>query len=148
METPELVARLEDYFSRNREGLAAVYLFGSHARSDAREGSDVDLGLLYQEAPPPSVSGPSARMEDDLEALLGRRVQAVVMNSAPPDLVHRVLRDGRLLREDDRSGRIRFEVAARREYFDLLPFLRRYRRAAGVGGSGPPPTRASDGVES
>jgi hypothetical protein len=44
------------------------------------------------------------------------------------DLVHRVLRDGVLLLERDRSARIRFEVRARNDYFDLLPHLRRYRR--------------------
>jgi hypothetical protein len=47
------------------------------------------------------------------------------------DLAHRVLRDGLLLLERDRSARIRFEVRARNEYFDLLPHLRRYRRKAG-----------------
>jgi hypothetical protein len=42
--------------------------------------------------------------------------------------VHRVLRDGRLMLERDRSARIRFEARARREYFDLLPVLLHYRR--------------------
>ena len=50
------------------------------------------------------------------------------MNGAPVDLVHRILRDGRLLVERDRSARIAFEVRARNEYFDLLPMLRLYRR--------------------
>ena len=52
----------------------------------------------------------------------------MVLNRAPVDLIHRVLRDGILLKESDPSARIRFEVKARREYFDLLPILRRYRR--------------------
>lgn len=50
------------------------------------------------------------------------------MNRAPADLVHRILRDGELLIENDRSRRVRFEVARRAEYFDLLPVLERYRR--------------------
>jgi hypothetical protein len=53
----------------------------------------------------------------------------VVLNSAPADLVHRVLRDGQLLLDRDRSRRIRFEVKARNEYFDLQPVLARYRAA-------------------
>jgi len=44
-----------------------------------------------------------------------------------PDLVHRILRDGILCLDRDRSARIRFEVKARGEYFDLLPYLQRYR---------------------
>jgi predicted nucleotidyltransferase len=68
--------------------------------------------------------------EADLEQLLGRPVQIVVLNDAPVDLVHRVLRDGELVYEADRAARVAFEVAARREYLDLLPILRRYRQAA------------------
>jgi len=33
-----------------------------------------------------------------------------------------------LLLDRDRAARIRFEVRARNEYFDLLPTLNRYRR--------------------
>lgn len=56
-------------------------------------------------------------------------VQVVVLNTAPCDLVHRELRDGRLLADRDPSSRIRFEVHARNEYFDLQPHLERYRRS-------------------
>jgi len=45
------------------------------------------------------------------------------LNDAPPDLVHRVLRDGRLVLESDRTARVRFEVSARNAYFDVLPTL-------------------------
>jgi len=58
----------------------------------------------------------------------------VVLNDAPVDLVHRVLRDGRLVVERDRPARIRFEVRARREFLDLRPVLLHYRRL-----SAPPP---------
>jgi hypothetical protein len=68
----------------------------------------------------------------ELEALLGRPVDLVVLNTAPVDLVHRVMRDGRLLLQPDPSARIAFEVRARNEYFDLLPLLRRHRRAKEV----------------
>ena len=66
----------------------------------------------------------------ELEGALGRRVDVVVLDTAPPDLVHRVLRDGILVLDRDRSKRIGFEVAARNAYFDLKPFLDRYRSRA------------------
>jgi len=118
----ELIGRLEGYFRRRPAGLAAVYLFGSQARRTARKGSDVDLVL----------GGPPDRIADELGQDLRREVQVVVLNRAPADLVHRVLRDGVLIHEGDRSARVRFEVAKRNEYFDLLPVLRRYRRLEGV----------------
>jgi hypothetical protein len=59
-------------------------------------------------------------------------VQLIVMNSAPVDLVHRILRDGVLLVEHDKSARIAFEVRARNDFFDLLPALQQYRRTVGA----------------
>lgn len=55
----------------------------------------------------------------------------VVLNRAPVDLIHRVLRDGLLLLDFHPGARTRFEVQARNEYSDLLPHLRRYRRMEG-----------------
>ena len=108
--------------------VVAVYLFGSTARGTRREGSDVDVGVLLAGRPPRTLAGLELDLEAELERSIGLSVQLVVLNSAPPDLVHRVLRDGRLLVDRDPSTRVRFEVNARREYFDVLPYLRRYRR--------------------
>lgn len=112
---------------------AAVYLFGSLARGTWREGSDVDLGVLFAREPEPTLEGWGFDLEGDVEKLLGVPVQLVALNRAPADLVHRVLRDGVLLMDTDRSARIRFEVAKRNEYFDLLPHLERYRSKIRVG---------------
>ncbi len=67
-------------------------------------------------------------MAADLEQATGRQVDLVVLNGAPVDLVHRVLRDGVLLLDRDPAARLRFEVNARNRFFDLLPVLREYRR--------------------
>ncbi len=53
-------------------------------------------------------------MAADLEERLGQAVDLVVLNRAPVDLIHRVLRDGILVYERDRSARIRFEVQVSR----------------------------------
>jgi hypothetical protein len=58
---------------------------------------------------------------------MGRPVDLVVLNRAPVDLIHRVLRAGILIHERNPAARIRFEVQARNEYFDLLPYLWQYR---------------------
>ena len=68
-------------------------------------------------------------VEDDIRGdLAGPEVQLVVVNDAPSDLVHRVLRDGILLIDRDKSRRIAFTVRKRAEYFDLEPIRRVYRR--------------------
>jgi uncharacterized protein len=107
--------------------LAAAYLFGSRARGDAAAASDLDLGLLLRRPPASTLKARRFGLADLLTEALGQRVDVVLLNDAPVDLVHRVLRDGVLLCEPDPAARVRFEVAARNAYFDLLPHLERYR---------------------
>ena len=108
--------------------LVCAYLYGSRARGTARPGSDADIAVLFAKDPPRTFEGLPLDLETELELAAGVPVQLLVLNRAPPDLVHRVLRDGKLLLDRDPSARIRFEVRLRNEYFDLLPVLREYRR--------------------
>ncbi len=110
-------------------GVVGAYLFGSRGRGEERVDSDVDLGVLFAEAPRPRLDNAAARLESRLEAALGLAVQVTAVDVAPPDLVHRVLRDGVIVKDADPARRIGFEVAARNRYFDLLPHLARYRKA-------------------
>jgi predicted nucleotidyltransferase len=112
--------------------IIAVYLFGSFARGHEHRNSDVDLGVLYAASPGGRLEEQPFLLEAELGALLKRPVQCVVMNLAPADLVHRILRDQRLLFDRDPGLRIRFEVASRNRYFDLKPLLDRYRKSEGV----------------
>jgi predicted nucleotidyltransferase len=121
-------ARLKAIFEEDARGAVAVYLFGSVARGEARPSSDVDVGVLFTEDPPATLEAPQLALEGELERRLGRPTQVVALNRAPGDLVHRVLRDGRLVFERDRGARIRFEVRQRNEYFDMAPIRRLYRR--------------------
>jgi predicted nucleotidyltransferase len=125
-----MIDRVRDALGGAPPGVLAVYVFGSVARDTAKPSSDVDLGLLLSADPLPRLEDRMLDYEAQLERALGVRVQVVILNDAPPDLVHRVLRDGRLLVERDRAARIRFEVRARNLYFDLAPVLAEYRRRA------------------
>src|SRR4029450_5209387 len=104
-------------------------MYGSVARGEARDASDIDVAVLYAQEPRPTLDGLGLELGDTLERLLGKPVDRGLRNRAPLDLIHRVLRDGVLVYDSDPSSRIRFEVQARNAYFDLLPYLRQYRRA-------------------
>jgi hypothetical protein len=123
-----VIAHLTAALTALDRGLAAAWLFGSAARGEARPGSDVDVAVLLRDDPEPTLAGLRADLADSLTEALGRPVDLVVLNGAPVDLVHRVLRDGVLLLDRDPSRRIAFEVRSRNAYFDLLPYLREYRR--------------------
>ncbi|UCE32441.1 MAG: nucleotidyltransferase domain-containing protein [Burkholderiales bacterium] len=128
METSDIVRRLRQYFERHADGIACAYLFGSTARGEAGRASDVDVAVLLTEDPPATLAGSGVRLEGQLESELGTRVDLVLLNRAPVDLVHRILRDGELVFEADASARVRFEVRARNLWFDLKPILDTYRR--------------------
>lgn len=108
--------------------VVAVYLYGSHARGTAGATSDVDLAILLAEAPAPTLKSLARDIESEIERALRCPVEIIVLNGACADLVHRILRDGKVLLDRDRAIRIRFEVQARNEYFDLAPLRRLYRR--------------------
>ena len=122
-----IAGRLRTFFEAEPHDAAVVYLFGSVARGDATESSDVDVAVLYTSDPPLSYDGLPLTLEGELERLLGRTTQLVTMNHAPVDLRVRVLRDGVLVLDRDPPARIRFEVRTRNEWFDLEPVLREYR---------------------
>ncbi|HMJ14750.1 MAG TPA: nucleotidyltransferase domain-containing protein [Polyangiaceae bacterium] len=131
MERQHIETVLVEYLG-DRPDVAAAYLYGSVATGAARPDSDVDVGILYRTTPPPTLLGQPYGDEAELSARVGRPVQIVVMNTAPVDLVHRILRDGALIVERDASARIAFEVRSRNQYYDLLPVLLEYRKRATV----------------
>lgn len=125
--------RLRELFKARAaaEGIAAAWLFGSVARGTARPDSDVDVGVLFREDPPRTLAGYRFDLEADLQELLGLPVQLVVLNRAPVDLAFAVLRDGKLLVNQDPSRRIEFEVRTRNEYWDMEPNWQLYLRRTG-----------------
>lgn len=123
----KLVAALQ----ADRSGTVAAYVFGSTARGDATAASDLDLAVLWDRTPASTLSGERLELESVLERHLGRAVDVVALNTAPADLVHRILRDGVIVLDRDPARRIRFEVYRRNEYFDLEPVRRLYRGRQG-----------------
>ncbi len=129
MQQAALSTQLETYFAlHGADDVVCVYLFGSVARGDALPDSDLDVAVLYRADPPHTLEGSGVRLAGELEQITGKSVDVVVLNRAPVDLVHRVLRDGILIFESDPPARIAFEVRSRNFYFDLQPILERYRR--------------------
>ncbi len=131
MVTPDVLEVVRRAFAASSVGAVAAYVFGSVARGDAGPESDLDVAVILGADPGRAL--PSEALLDlvaALERTTGRRVDLAVLDAASPDLIHRVLRDGILVHERDVAARVAFEVDARNAYFDVLPILRAYRRAA------------------
>lgn len=101
------------------------YLFGSLARGDAGATSDVDVAVYLDEGLTALERGRFAlELAAELMSQLARNdVDVVVLNSAPPLLYHRVLRDGERLLTRDLVATTRREGQALSRYCDWVPQL-------------------------
>ena len=127
----EIQRRIQQFLGAHPSGVLAAYLHGSAARHQMRPDSDIDVAVLLGEPVPSGSTALGQSLAADLESALGRLVDLTVLNLAPPDLIHRVLCNESLIFDCDPSARIRFEVRARNEYFDVRPRLDEYRRLYG-----------------
>ncbi|MDN3517812.1 nucleotidyltransferase domain-containing protein [Aquisalimonas lutea] len=129
MDNDALTTRIQAILEAHADEIACAYLFGSRATGTERPDSDIDLAVLFRDAQPRRLMGPAVALRGELEEHTGYEVELIDLEAAPVDLVHRVLREGRLLLDPDPGRRIAFEVDARNRYFDLLPYIQAYRRA-------------------
>jgi predicted nucleotidyltransferase len=114
-----------------RQDVLDAYLFGSTARGEAREHSDIDIAVFVEPAALERPGfGVAAELAAELGAVLGRNdVDLVVLNGAPPVLYHRVLRDGVRLVARDLRATARREGEALSRYCDFVPQLRKIEQA-------------------
>ena len=108
-----------------RPEILEAYLFGSRARGEAQSYSDVDVAVFIDETKvEPGPFGYRSELTSTLMSGLGTNaVDVVVLNSAPPLLYHRVLRDGaRLFARDLRATTVR-EGRALSRHCDFAPHL-------------------------
>ncbi|MEW6771741.1 MAG: nucleotidyltransferase domain-containing protein [Bacillota bacterium] len=128
MEAEKIITTVKEYLSAQPD-VAAAYVFGSAARGGLRAASDADIAVLFS----PGVTAKTARFERRLEIaialeeLLKRPVEVTDLEAAPPFLQHQIRKYGKLVVDKDPQRRKACEVASRRLYLDMLPYLR-YRR--------------------
>lgn len=121
-----LVRALED----STADVASAYLFGSFAEAREHRESDIDVGVLFAWASHPTAAerfDAGLRLAGALQAALGRVVDLVVLNDAPPLLGrHAVTAGRRLLCRDARADHAYVRDVQLRAA-DVEPWLRRMR---------------------
>ena len=104
--------------------VSAVYLFGSRARGEEMEGSDVDLAVLFRE---PVGVWEVLGLEDRIERALGAPVDLVDVGKANAFLALDAIRGERIYCTD--STRCdEFDLYVLRRAGDLAPFEKERRR--------------------
>lgn len=119
---PKTKQAIITYFAQKQE-VAAVYLYGSQARGDAKPDSDIDLAVLVVEK---SRISPHIEYSSDLTKLTNKEVEIQDLKICNVDFAHRVLTEGLLLISNNEDERIAFEENTMRLYFDLKPGLDEY----------------------
>ncbi len=84
MESPEIFASVQAILATAPQDVVCAYLFGSQARGTARDESDVDVAILLRTPPARTLEGRVPPLGSELERALGRRVDLVLLNDAPP----------------------------------------------------------------
>ncbi|MDI3281276.1 MAG: nucleotidyltransferase domain-containing protein [Bacillota bacterium] len=104
----------------NGSGVEVAYLFGSFAQGKAGPKSDVDVAVLFSaHLTKEERFDQQLALAVELSAHLGREVDVIDLAASPLILQHQVLLYGKCIFERDPRTRVEFEVASRRNYFDM-----------------------------
>jgi predicted nucleotidyltransferase len=106
-----------------KQGVYAVYLFGSYARGTARPTSDIDLCVITDPDLPRT-------QRDAMYSFSSRDIQISLFWDLPPAVRIRVLRDGLLLWGQDSLTLHRMKVHTVRSYLGTQRLLRRHMQEA------------------
>ena len=122
MDPSALRRQIEPVFRRHKTVIVA-YLFGSTARGDAHDRSDLDLAVLLKRT---DLAGYRALWADLHDVLLPRPFDLVTLNTADPLLCFEVISDGQPLYYRSGDELNSFETRAWQRYRDT-----RHLRAIG-----------------
>ena len=118
------IAVLQRFFEQ-QSAVVAGYVFGSFAKGTQSGSSDIDIAVLVsKDVAPNAYADLTGQYTVDLSEGLGREVEVVILNAAPPFLKFQVFRYGQRLFERDRKQSRGFLAASLLEYFDFEPFKR------------------------
>jgi predicted nucleotidyltransferase len=122
--SPLGIARELRPLAANDTRILALYLFGSRSRGEEREGSDVDLGVLFCQR---QTLEDVLLLEDAIERRLGVSVDLIDAARANAFLALDIIRGERVFcADEDRCDE--FELYVMRRAGDLAPFERERRR--------------------
>ena len=122
-----IIAVLKTYFSARTDVELAV-VFGSRARGDAKETSDLDVGVLYAASPDLMTIGHDV---SEIEHLTGIQTDLVVLNglaTKKPEFAYNLAKDMHMLYASDPALFPEFRNRCFLSYFDFLPVLEQSRR--------------------
>ena len=104
----------------NYEAIIFAYIFGSYAKGNVREDSDIDIAIYLKDS-----IGTYAYldMKMELSEALKREVDLVILNDSTPLLKYEIYKKNILLFTHDESIENRYKVKTLFEYDDMKRYL-------------------------
>lgn len=102
-----------------RDEVEAIYLFGSHARGNAKPTSDIDICVLTGKNIP-------KRVKEEILSNSSRRMDISIFWDLPLTIRFRVLKEGKLLYKKDEIRLQRIKVDTLRSYLDIQPMIKKH----------------------
>ena len=129
MKNSRLLSEMELGQLLGKYQVIAAYLFGSRADGTASEDSDYDFAILTDTSYPQD-DGINLTMglKEEMQALLEKEVDLVLLNKASIEFRFLVIKYGRLIFSANEDKRTDFEDIVIRDYLDFKPFLDLYRK--------------------
>jgi len=104
-----LELEIKNYFSK-KQGIIAVYLFGSSAKGKEGHCSDIDIGILLDQEHRESIKTIINNSIVELGRILKRDIHPVILNSASEELLRQVFSYGICLLVNNPETLSRFKM--------------------------------------
>lgn len=97
-----------------------LYIFGSYAQNKNNKNSDLDVAVLLEDGYNPIVK---LNIIGDLIDIFKRDdIDLVILNDATPLLRHQIIKYGKILYEDSKEIKVKFENRVLKEYMEIDRF--------------------------
>jgi len=103
--------KITNYF-KNKEGIIAVYLFGSYVSGKIRSGSDIDLAILLGSRDRAVITRRLDKYLIDLSRMLRKDMHLTAMNFASEELLKQIFKKGNCLIVNDSKNLAYFTMTA------------------------------------
>ena len=103
--------KIESYFE-NKEGIVAVYLFGSYATGRARACSDIDLAILFDSRSRPAINRRLDKYLIELSRILRKDIHMTAMDFAGEELLKQIFKNGKCIIVNDAKKMSYFKMIA------------------------------------
>jgi len=110
---------------REKQDILFAYVFGSFMGEKGF--SDIDIGIFVSNG---SIGGLDLelKLEEEIQSLIHFPVDVRIINQAPSSFVYRLIKEGRLVKDNAPSRRADFEGLVFKKYLDFSFYRKQYLR--------------------